>query len=192
MKTKAPLRSDEGASRAELAGTEKIRNNRDEIKMEPYHYTECGLDNVWIANGFSRKKFGAHDCAVMVHDQKGLWDVIARQIIDQDSRIVGQQLRFLRSMLDWTQTELGKRLGYNDGQRVAAWEKAAHKPVPVIADAFVRGVYREKIGEAPELTALSKRLQEIGDMVSAPRLVLEEGPAGGWTLKPDFQQLELA
>jgi hypothetical protein len=159
--------------------------------MEPYHYTECGLDNVWLVNGVTRKKFGKHGYAVMVHDPKGLWASLAREIVHQDSRIVGQELRFLRSMLDLTQTELGKRLAYNDGQRVAVWEKAKHRPVPVIADAFVRALYREKIGESALLTRISARLQEIGDMVGEQKRLLEEGPMGDWASKSAVPEMEL-
>jgi hypothetical protein len=160
--------------------------------MEPYHYTECGLDNVWLVNGVTRKKFGKRGYAVMVHDQKGLWASIARDIVHQDSRIVGQEFRFLRSMLDLTQTDLGKRLGYTDGQRVASWEKARHRPVPVIADAFIRASYREHIGENAFLTRISTRLQEIGDMVATKKRLLEEGPMGDWKSKSPPKEMAFA
>jgi transcriptional regulator with XRE-family HTH domain len=63
--------------------------------------------------------------------------------------MVGQELKFLRSLLDWTQTTLGKHMGYKDAQMVAKWEKARHTPIPVQVDTFVRAAYREKIGEHP-------------------------------------------
>jgi hypothetical protein len=37
-----------------------------------HHYTECGLDNVWLLNGFERRDFGGCGSAVAVHDKKGL------------------------------------------------------------------------------------------------------------------------
>jgi transcriptional regulator with XRE-family HTH domain len=161
-------------------------------RMKPYHYTECGLDNVWLVNGVTRSRFGAHGEAAMVDDPEGLWASIAGIIVHQDSRIVGQELRFLRSLLDWTQTELGRRLGYKDGQMVARWEKMKHLPVPVIADTFVRVVYREKIGESAALTRISTRLQEIGDTVSDLKLLLEEGPMGDWKPRAGTREMKLA
>ena len=152
--------------------------------MRLYHYTECGLDNVWLDGGFEVQKFGSYGTAVAVHDENGLHQVLGRDIVGQDSHLVGQELRFLRTQLDWTQTDLGKRLGYNDGQMVAKWEKAKHRAVPVSADVFIRAAYRERLGEKPMVTRVSARLIEImGVVAEGCRRVLAEGPMGQWTTK---------
>jgi hypothetical protein len=152
-----------------------------------YHYTESGLDNVWLApSGVKRRTFGEYGEAIAIHDEEALWNLIGRSIANQDSRIVGQELKFLRTLLDWTQTNLGKRLGYIDGQIVAKWEKARHTPVPVAADTFIRAAYREKIGERPMVTKISNRLQEIIEikmLVIKHDRYLEEGPMGEWMPK---------
>jgi DNA-binding transcriptional regulator YiaG len=163
-----------------------------EDDMEAYHYTECGLDNVWIVSGYDRKTFGAYGAAVAVHDENGLWRSLGRSIVQQDRRMEGQELKFLRTLLDWTQTDLGKRLGYNDGQIVAKWEKARHTPVPVNADTFVRAAYREKIGEQPMVTRVSTRLLEIMNVVAGQcRRIFEEGPMGQWTQKEAPSEMAL-
>ncbi|WP_158933222.1 helix-turn-helix transcriptional regulator [Acidisphaera sp. S103] len=161
--------------------------------MKAYHYTECGLDDVWLTGGFEEKTFGEYGTAVAVHDEKGLWKVLARNIVRQDRRMVGQELKFLRTLLDWTQTDLGKRLGYNDGQTVAKWEKARHDAVPLNADTFVRATYCENLGERPMVTRVNSRLLEILDVAARQcRRVLEEGPMGQWTAKEAPSEMEFA
>jgi putative transcriptional regulator len=162
--------------------------------MEGYHYTECGLDNVWLVNGFRRETFGKYGPAVAVDDEKTLWNVIGRSIANQDSRMVGQELKFLRTLLDWTQTVLGKHLGYKDAQMVAKCEKARHTAIPVQVDTFIRAAYREKIGEHPKVTRVSTRLQEIiiNKLVTKHTRLLEEGPMGQWVPKDVPEQMELS
>ena len=167
--------------------------SRTKDAVELYNYTECGLDNVWLKNGFKHETFGEYGIAVAVHDEKNLWQVIGRSIAHQDSRMDGQELRFLRTLLDWTQTDLGRRLGYNDGQIVAKWEKARHEAVPVFADVFVRIAYRERIGEQAMLTRVSTRLLEImNDVAGRSRRVLEENPMGQWYPKEAPAEMDFA
>jgi DNA-binding transcriptional regulator YiaG len=161
--------------------------------MDGYHYTECGLDNVWLANGFERRDFGAYGSAVSVHNEKGLWTTLGRTIADQDRRMVGQELRFLRTVLGWTQAQLGTRLGYKDGQIVAKWEKASHERVPMMADTFVRAAFRESIGEAPSVTRVNTRLLEVGDARhDTGRRVLCNQPSGQWAPTEAPAAMELA
>jgi transcriptional regulator with XRE-family HTH domain len=166
---------------------------KEENTMDGYHYTECGLDNVWLENGFERRDFGGYGSAVAVHDEKGLWTVLGRSIAHQDSRMVGQELRFLRTVLGWTQAELGARLGYKDGQIVAKWEKASHGIVPMNADTFVRAAFRESIGEAASVTLVNTRLMEVGE---APyrdgRRVLSEDSSGHWAPTEAPAEMEFA
>ncbi len=147
--------------------------------VELRHFTECGLDDVWPENGF-----GEYGAAAAVRDEKQLWKSPGRGIAHQDRRMPGQELRFLRTLLDWTQTGPGHRLGYGDGQIVAKWEKARHKPVPGFADLFVQTAYREKIGERAMLTRISDRLPEITNVTAAPsRRVMVAKPMGQWRSK---------
>jgi putative transcriptional regulator len=171
-----------------------ILNEPERAHMEGYHYTECGLDNVWLLNGVRRETFGKYGPAIAVDDENTLWNVIGRTIANQDSRMVGQELKFLRTLLDWTQTTLGKHMGYKDAQMVAKWEKARHTPIPVQVDTFVRAAYREKIGEQPKVTQVSTRLQEIvtTKFVTKHVRLLEEDPMGQWVPRDVPKAMELS
>lgn len=53
----------------------------------------------------------------------------------------GEAVRFLRRVLDWSQATLGTRLGYEDGQMIARWEKG-HRTVPASAAILIRLIVR--------------------------------------------------
>jgi hypothetical protein len=151
--------------------------------MELYHYDESGLDYVWLENGYVVETFGDYGEGVGICDERTLWKVLGRAIVDQDRPMTGQELRYLRTMLRWSQSGLGHRLGYRDGQIVAKWEKACHGPVPLFADAIVRGLYLESLGEPPMLTETIERLRRHdGERCEPLRRVLSHDDGGLWHL----------
>ena len=162
-----------------------------------HHYTESGLDHVWLRNGFVVQDFGAYGRAVAVADERALWRVLGRAIARQDRRMTGQELRFLRSVLDWTQTDLGVRLGYADHQMVARWERNRHAAVPLHADVLLRACYLESLGEAPMVGRVSHRLAELATVPASapeakPRRVLVEHRGDRWVAEEAPAEMELA
>src|SRR4030095_4658011 len=85
-----------------------------------YHYTLCGLDNIWLVNGYKH-----HDTAygpgVAVEDVDGLHRAIATDLICGKRDLSGKELRFLRKGLDLSQEGLAMLLG-TTAQTVARWE----------------------------------------------------------------------
>lgn len=59
-----------------------------------FHYTACGLDNVWLANGY-KVKATRHGHAVAVDDVDGLHQLIAQTLIDKPVSLSGKEFRFL-------------------------------------------------------------------------------------------------
>ena len=162
-----------------------------------HHYTESGLDHVWLRDGFVAQDFGAYGRAVAVEDERVLWRVLGRAIARQDRRMTGQELRFLRSVLDWTQTDLGARLGYADHQMVARWERNRHAVVPLHADVVLRACYLESLGEPPMVARVSHRLAELAIIPGTgtgaePRRVLVERRGGTWVAEEAPAEMELA
>lgn len=159
-----------------------------------YHYTRCGLDNVWLVNGYREEDLGEYGKTVVIEQVEDLERVIARRLVDQDRPLTGQEFRFLRVMLDLSQTAVGRRLG-KDYQSVARWEADARKPVPRFADIAIRARYLEAIGERPLFTQIEDRLAELAASakVSGNRtgLAFETKPDGHWQSK-EQQALEAA
>lgn len=135
------------------------------MKKKLYHYTECGLDYVYLANGFKVHKTPYGE-AVEVENAAKLDQSLALFIIRRQNRLTGQEVRFLRGLLDLTQTDLGEYLG-KDAQTVARWEKGK-TALPSLEDRLLRQVYLEKSGHqqpfiktSEQVKALKERLKEV-------------------------------
>lgn len=87
---------------------------------EGYHYTACGLDYVYLQNGF-RVRETSHGRAVSIEDARGLHSAIATMIVTVPDRLRGQDVRFLRAQLKLSQESLAKALRTKRGS-VARWE----------------------------------------------------------------------
>jgi putative transcriptional regulator len=148
-----------------------------------YHYTGSGLDNVWLRNGYRMEDLGEYGETVVVENVDLLERAIARRLVDLDRPLTGQEFRFLRVMMDMTQSDVGRRVG-KDYQSVARWEAFVRKAVPRFADAAIRQRYLESIGERPLFTEIEDRLAELGKRapvaLSRPKLAFGETPDGTW------------
>ena len=76
-----------------------------------YHYTDGGLRNVWLANGFEIKKTPFGD-AVTFHDSDGLTQAICQALAAKIGVLTGVELRYIRSAgMGLSQPVLGKLMG---------------------------------------------------------------------------------
>jgi DNA-binding transcriptional regulator YiaG len=89
---------------------------------EIHHYTESGLRNVWLANGYKVLKT-AYGQGVSFGNLEGLHREIGRWLCAYRPRLAGAEFRFLRHELDLSQAALAARRG-NDAQSVALWENS--------------------------------------------------------------------
>ncbi len=100
-----------------------------------FHYTSCGLDNIYLKDGYVISKDEEHYAIERLEE---LHDCIARTLIEGKHDLSGRELRFLRKELYLTQSQVAKMMGV-DVQSVARWEKGKSKNT--IADRFVRTLY---------------------------------------------------
>lgn len=103
-----------------------------------YHYTESGLRNVWLENGF-RKVKTSEGVAVAIEDLEGLHRVIGGTIARKPS-LTGTELRFLRKEMGLSQKALAQLLG-SEEQTVSLWERRGR--MPKTADRLFRLMYLE-------------------------------------------------
>ncbi|MBX8785526.1 transcriptional regulator, partial [Ochrobactrum sp. GRS2] len=75
--------------------------------MSKYHYIECGLDNVYI-NGLQFQRDDAGDEIITIPAINELHSLIATGIVTHEHGISGQELRYLRSEMGLTQSELAQ------------------------------------------------------------------------------------
>ncbi|WP_454917093.1 helix-turn-helix domain-containing protein [Xanthobacter sediminis] len=88
---------------------------------EPYHYTECGLDNIYLANGFRKETYDGEEY-VSIENVDGLWKAIGFSLLRRSNLLEPKEIRFLRRHIGMTQAELAQMLRV-DAQTVARWEK---------------------------------------------------------------------
>ena len=123
-----------------------------------YHYTDGGLRNVWLANGYEIKKtpFGE---GVAFHNLDGLARSICMALTRKASILTGAEFRYIRSAgMLLSQPALGKLMGI-DGQSVARWEKTSK--VPRWADKLLRLLYTAQAeGSEPIAKAVERLVKQ--------------------------------
>ena len=148
-----------------------------------YHYTDGGLRNVWLANGYVIKKtpFGE---GVAFHNLDGLTESICISLTKKAGVITGSEFRYIRSAgMLLSQPALGNLMGI-DGQSVARWEKTSK--VPRWADKLVRLLYTAQAEGNEPIAKAVERIKTVERLVKQ-RIVVKES-RGQW--KPSLQDEE--
>lgn len=119
-----------------------------------YRYTESGLANVWLANGYSMRD-SAHGRGVSIEDVEGLHRAIGQTLLRR-RRLTRAEIRFLRKELGCSQKELAEILGTSE-QTVSLWERD-RGDIPAAADRLLRLLYVEHVQGRVQVRKLAERL----------------------------------
>jgi DNA-binding transcriptional regulator YiaG len=130
---------------------------------EPYHYRECGLDDVFLANGFQFHEVDGEK-GVVIQNVDGLHQAIADNIVRNKSLLAGKEIRFLRKQLRLTQADLAKWIGC-DAQTVARWEKDQSK-APGSADRLVRLLYAGTYLKDVDIPAMIREVADLDEIMA--------------------------
>ena len=126
-----------------------------------YHYTMCGLDYVYLLDGF-RKRPTDYGEGVSIEHADSLDRAIAEAAIASQARLRGQEVRFLRSLMHLSQTELANELGLRR-ITVGRWESAPNTVIPGPADRALRIVVANKLFDEETLNFIAGLFSEITD-----------------------------
>ena len=139
------------------------------------HYTECGLKNVYLRNGYQR-----HDTpygeAIAVHDVDGLHQAIGLHLVNDKPDLTGAEVCFLRKELDLPQAQLAQVLGVSENS-VRAWENHRSK-ITKPAERILRAVYREHVSGDGSVTEMIERISRLNRDMYEQILEFEEGEDG--------------
>jgi len=142
----------------------------------PYHYTESGLDSVYLLNGYrfvaSRRGRG-----VVIQDVDGLHMAIGSNLVTSKKRLSGSEFRFLRTELLLSQASLARLLQVRE-LTVARWEKGQTR-IPLTADATIRVLYEEHVGGRNQ--KLSDLLESLAELDDVPDRIMMEETNEGWS-----------
>lgn len=86
-----------------------------------YHYTQCGLDNVYLVNLPSAFDHAGHE-TITFPNINLLHACIRSEVALKASRLNGREIKFLRTELGLTQASLAKHL-HKDAQTIGRWER---------------------------------------------------------------------
>jgi len=125
----------------------------------PYHYTECGLDYVYLAGGVETRQTPFGDQLTIVN-QKGLHRAIGKFLVARKKELTGKEVRFLRHEMDMSQPTLARYLGVTD-QTVHNWEIGKTTQVPEPAARMIRMIYSEAIGQKSNIKKTLKRIADL-------------------------------
>lgn len=130
-----------------------------------YHYTDSGLDNVWLENGYTvhQTPYGE---GVSIQDSDGLHKAIGQWLVSLPKPLNGAELRYLRLEMDLTQKSLAGILG-QDEQAVRRWEKARKRAIHGSADRLLRALYGEYVEGDGSVRSMVDRLAEL-DQIDSP------------------------
>lgn len=134
----------------------------------PYPYRASGLDWVYLANGFTHHKT-PYGPGVSIARADALHEAIALGAVTAPWRLRGQEVRYLRAMLDLSQDGLARALGTTCAS-VARWESARDHAIPGTADRALRLLYAVKtarrriarrIAETPSASGRARRGRSV-------------------------------
>ncbi|WP_454711406.1 hypothetical protein [Cupriavidus nantongensis] len=147
-----------------------------------YHYTDGGLKNVWLVNGYKVQKTPYGE-GVSIEDLDGLCVAICLALAKKPSPLTGTEFRYIRSAgLMHSQAGLAKLLGNNE-QAIARWEKTGK--FPGWADKLVRLLYLARAeGNAP-IASVIERINAI-ERAEKQKIVLRAAKSG-WASKVESQ-----
>lgn len=128
----------------------------------PYNYSECGISNVMIY-GIKPCVDDKGETVIRIKNIEGLHRAIAQAVIQKKGRMTAEELRFLRTEMEETQSVLAKIIGYERLQ-IARWEKGECS-IPQVVDMLMRTLAIQKLfrNRGPLLEETSKNISEPAD-----------------------------
>jgi len=136
-----------------------------------YHYTESGLSNVYLVNGFNIEVIDGEEYT-SIDDMNGLHNIIAQAIVDSNSTLTHEQFKFLRVELNLSQKSLAVSFGV-DEQTIARYEKNKTK-IPRTTDAALRSIYMESLDKNNPVGYFLELLADVEAQAAAQEIRLEE------------------
>ena len=134
-----------------------------------YHYTQCGLDNVWLENGFELKAT-PYGKAAAVHDVDGLHALLAATLVEKHGPLTGKEFRFLRAWLGLTQEALAQLMGVTEGA-LSLWERK--DAVPRLNEKMLRLMVLAKTDGNATVHDAIERINTVHKLVNQKYVVRE-------------------
>lgn len=134
-----------------------------------YHFTDGGLRNVWLRNGYVLHAT-PYGNGVSFDDLEGLTKTICNALAQKPGKLTGAEFRYLRNHMLLSQKSLGELLGYSE-QAVAKWEKSGK--IPKAIESIVRAIYQSRQNGHAKINSIIDTLNLI-ERAAASKIILSE------------------
>lgn len=141
----------------------------------PYHYTESGLDNVYLYNISVIQDVEGEQTICIPHVNE-LHKVIAKALLQKRGELTGKEIRFLRTYVLFSQAELASLIG-KDGQTIGRWERG-ECPIDKSMDMLVRIAIAQKM----DIPAILANLSHITSLKASNDNIKIDGSNNQYTL----------
>ena len=139
-----------------------------------YHYTDSGLRNVYLKNGYSIKKT-PYGRGVSIHDIAGLHQLLGMELVcNKAGKLSSTEIRFLRVEMDLPQVHLASLLGVSENT-IRAWENNRGK-ITRPAELLLRTLYKQYADLDSDIRQAVEHLASLNRREG--KLVLIEGKKG--------------
>ena len=150
---------------------------------ERYHYTECGLEDVFLLNGFEWN-VSPRGKTIAIKDIDALNRAIGEHLSRRKKDLSGKEMRFLRREMLMSQATLAHLLKVSE-QTIHRWE-TGKSAFPKAAEALIRRLYLEHGNTETEslrdsLTRIAD-LEEQLDRSHEMTFALSKKRRSGWAL----------
>lgn len=142
-------------------------------------YDDCGLCNIWLANGYRYEKIAGHGRCLEIDRIDGLHRSIGHHLVHYRKRLSGAEIRFLRVEMGMSQKRLADCLGV-DEQTVSLWERSKRRPT-VAGERVLRLLYLEHANGKTKVAKLIAQWNDSDRLQDESRQVFEE-TAKGWRM----------
>ena len=143
---------------------------------EMLKYDDCGLENVWLANGYRYEEIEGHGKCLEIDDINGLHRAIAHHLVISRKQLSGAEIRFLRVEMGMSQKRLADCFGV-DEQSVSLWERSRRHP-SVAAERMLRLLYLEHADGKTGVAEMISRWNEIDRQDEEAAQVFQETEEG--------------
>ena len=143
----------------------------EKVQTTPFHYKRCGLDNIFLVNGFEEEFDEDGERYVTVLDVDDLHKAIGLHLVTCRKTLSPKEIRFLRRTMDLTQAEMG-RLIDQSAQQVARWEKGISN-ISGPADRLMRVMFVSLIDENEKSVGPMEFLTRLDELDSCDEDRLE-------------------
>jgi DNA-binding transcriptional regulator YiaG len=146
-----------------------------------FQYKGCGLDNVYLANGYERRKTSGRTEVLHIEDLEGLHKTIALTLAVNPLEIGAAEFRFLRKELDMSQRVIAEVLGVQE-QTVSLWERG-EQSVPQYAKVLIATMTREYFSGHAAMKSVIDRVCAVDRAIERANLLVERTDQGAWIQK---------